>query len=104
MKQLTGRFNYHTFTESYSHLWDEGADFEAHPELLETMPYELRSAIWFWLTKKNHNHQHCYELADNGVSAMVVDSITAIVNPGELGHAEAIERRTNVTLAYGVFT
>jgi predicted chitinase len=103
MKQLTGRFNYHGFTESYSHLWDDGADFEAHPELLETMPYELRSAIWFWLTKTNHHHQHCYELADGGASASVVDSITYIVNHGELGHAGAIERRTNVAFANGVF-
>ncbi len=104
MKQITGRFNYHSFTQGYSDLWSDGADFEAHPELLEIMPYELRSAIWFWLTKKNHNHQHCYELADGGVSPAVVDSITAIVNHGELGHPGATERRTNVAFAYGVLT
>lgn len=103
MKQVTGRFNYHSFTQGYSDLWNDGADFEAHPDLLETMPYELRSAIWFWLTKKNHHHQHCYELADGGVSPAVVNSITAIVNHGELGHPGAAERRTNVAFAYGVF-
>jgi len=103
LKQITGRDNYRSFTSGYRAIWGGNEDFEANPDLLTRMPYSLRAAIWFWMTKTNHDHQHCWQLADHGVTEADVNAVTRIVNHGELGHPGAHERVTNVQYAYSVF-
>lgn len=109
LKQVTFRGNYQEFTQEYPSLWSNGVDFESQPDLLSEMPYKVRSAVWFWVKKMNPNHQHCYEIADEGASPQTVNKITRIVNPGELGAQDvpgggAAARRTNFVLTYSVFS
>lgn len=42
------------------------------------MPYALRSAVSFWVTKK------CYVEADKGITDAAIDAVTKIVNSGEI--------------------
>lgn len=48
--QCTGRANYRLFTAWVRKFIPDAPDFEQHPELLNTDPYEGLSAIWFWST------------------------------------------------------
>lgn len=109
MKQTTGRDNYEGFTKDYSQTWGETIDFIAQPELVAKMPYALRSAVSFWVTKK------CYVEADKGISDAAIDAVTKIVNSGEItlnqqGAYKApkanpvLLRRQYVKLAYAALT
>lgn len=80
MKQVTGKKNYSDFCSYYDALWEIGyQDFKVFPDLLAQMPYSLRSAVWFWIANS------CAKRADLGVENSHVDSVTLLVNPGELG-------------------
>jgi predicted chitinase len=46
--------------------------------LLESFPYTLRSAVWFWVAN------NCYAAADGGIEDTHIDAVTKIVNAGEL--------------------
>ncbi|MER8925769.1 glycoside hydrolase family 19 protein [Mesorhizobium sp. M0859] len=46
--QLTGRRNYAAFTKWARKLDPSAPDFVAHPELVNTDPWEGASAIWYW--------------------------------------------------------
>ena len=84
MKQITGKKNYSDFCDYYKALWEiDYLDFKAFPDLLLEMPYSLRSAVWFWIAKS------CARRADVGVENSHIDSITLLVNPGELGNPSA---------------
>jgi predicted chitinase len=100
LKQVTGRYNYKKFTDEYEALYASKVDFIATPDFLATMPYSVRSAVWFWVANK------CWEKADLDaktgiISDPAVDAVTKIVNAGMNGK-EA--RRTNVNRAHSAFT
>lgn len=84
LKQLTGRRNYREFSKNYEVTFGEaGEDFELHPEKLENSSlYAVRSAVYFWLSRKLFNY------ADKGTDDSVVRNITVVVNGGETGLAE----------------
>ena len=74
LKQLTGRYNYQTFTEQHTSIWGGDLDFVANPDLLDEPVYAVRSGLAYWL-------QHVlYEIADEGVSRAVTDRITEGIN------------------------
>lgn len=109
MKQTTGRDNYEGFSKDYSQTWGETIDFIAQPELVAKMPYALRSAVSFWVTKK------CYVEADKGISDAAIDAVTKIVNSGEITLNQqgaykdpkanpVLLRRQYVKLAYAALT
>ena len=84
LKQLTGKTNYNDYTIQYKWYWkDTNSDFLAFPDLLTQAIFGIRSAIWFWISKS------CMRAADKGAGDSNIDSVTAIVNRGELGHADA---------------
>ena len=105
--QTTGRDNYRAFTKAHPRYWAEKVDFVANPELLETMPYNLRSAVVFWLERK------CWEKADAGVDAEAIDALTALINAGEIrkhlagqyaaDQSPVLKRRAYVQLAFTAF-
>lgn len=108
MKQTTGRSNYKILTKKYSEIWSKGNDFEESPELLNQMPYSLRSAIVFWIDK------NCWVAADAGITESAIDAVTKIVNAGEITNnlngkykenANPVKnRRINTILAYAAFS
>lgn len=93
--QVTGRYNYAELNKQYAALYgaDQG-DFEKNPELLETFPYTLRSAICFWVGHK------LATIADGGSTGEDVDKITAVINKDTDSYAE---RRSNFTTANDAF-
>ncbi len=73
------------------------------------MPYALRSAVSFWVTKK------CYVEADKGITDAAIDAVTKIVNSGEITLNQqgtykdpkanpVLLRRQYVKLAYAALT
>jgi len=75
IKQLTGRWNYTNFQKNYPSLWgEEDVDFVENPELLEQPKYAVRSALYFWHSKK------LWKLADEGVTEAVANKISEIIN------------------------
>lgn len=72
--QVTGRANYKKVNDIYNDYYDDTVDFVAEPELLETFPYNLRSAVCYW------NDNGLPELADAGSEPQHVDAITEKVN------------------------
>lgn len=107
--QTTGRFNYQEFTNTYPKYWNGKVDFLTNPDMVAQMPYTLRSAVAFWLDNK------CWIAADKGVNDAAIDSVTKIINSGEVkkhlaGKYEdsnsnpVVLRRQYVYLAYGAFT
>jgi predicted chitinase len=108
MKQLTGRNNYKVFTENYAKYWSDEADFVEKPELVGIFPFTLRSAVYFWV------ENDCWRDADRGMNDEAIDSVTKIVNPGEITNHKkgaykphedpVLQRRKFVKLAYAAFT
>lgn len=105
--QTTGRDNYRAFTQAHPKYWAGAVDFVANPELLERMPFNLRSAVAFWLDKK------CWEKADAGVDDVAIDAVTTIINAGEIRkhiagkytaeQSPVLKRRLYVHLAHAAF-
>jgi predicted chitinase len=95
MKQVTWKENYRMFTKEYRTYWvTNPQDFLANPDFLIQMPYSLRSAVWFWVSKG------CMKKADEGVRDSDVDAVTRIVNSGEVGTSAGQERRNFTQDAY----
>ncbi|MFZ4146835.1 glycoside hydrolase family 19 protein [Enterobacter ludwigii] len=83
--QVTGYEKYNGFMEGYHEYWsDEAPDTVSEPEKINTMPYAIRSALWFWL------HYEVYSL-DKGNGYSDVVAVTKIVNGGNMGLAERQE-------------
>lgn len=71
--------------EGYHEYWsDEAPDTVSEPEKINTMPYAIRSALWFWL------HYEVYSL-DKGNGYSDVVAVTKRVNGGNMGLAERQE-------------
>ncbi|EOW6644722.1 glycoside hydrolase family 19 protein [Cronobacter muytjensii] len=83
--QVTGYEKYNGFMEGYHDHWhDEAPDTVSEPEKINTMPYAIRSALWFWL------HYEVY-LLDQGNGYSDVVAVTKRVNGGDMGLAERQE-------------
>ncbi|MEM5308510.1 hypothetical protein V5038_14390 [Enterobacter ludwigii] len=83
--QVTGYEKYNGFMEGYHECWsDEAPDTVSEPEKINTMPYAIRSALWFWL------HYEVYSL-DKGNGYSDVVAVTKRVNGGNMGLAERQE-------------
>lgn len=83
--QVTGYEKYIGFMEGYHEYWsDEAPDTVSEPEKINTMPYAIRSALWFWL------HYEVYSL-DKGNGYSDVVAVTKRVNGGNMGLAERQE-------------
>ncbi|EPL9887859.1 glycoside hydrolase family 19 protein [Klebsiella pneumoniae] len=83
--QVTGYEKYNGFMEGYHDHWhDEAPDTVSEPEKINTMPYAIRSALWFWL------HYEVYSL-DQGNGYSDVVAVTKRVNGGDMGLAERQE-------------
>jgi predicted chitinase/LysM repeat protein len=94
--QITGYDKYNGFMVAYSSLWTGAVpDTVNHPDLVNQMPYAVRSAVWFWM--RLHT---LYLIADTGSTNQVVDRISHIVNGGAMGQDA---RRTGFSLAIGAF-
>jgi predicted chitinase len=74
LKQLTGRSNYRDFTRWHNQIFTERVNFEDDPDLLLLPKYAVRSALYFWVENGLHL------VADEGVSEVVTDQITAVIN------------------------
>lgn len=92
--QVTGYEKYHGFMEEYNDYWQGNPpDTVSESEVINIMPYAIRSAIWFWL------HYEVYS-RDQGHGYDDVASVTKRVNGGSMGLAE---RQTAYKLCEEVF-
>ena len=82
LKQLTGRYNYRSFTQLHESIWGGGVDFEADPELLDRPLYAVRSGLAFWVDNR------LYAIADDGVTREVADRITGVINRNTRSYSE----------------
>ncbi|MER8387326.1 glycoside hydrolase family 19 protein [Mesorhizobium sp. M1380] len=97
--QLTGRKNYAAFTKWARKLDPSAPDFVAHPEQVNTDPWEGASAIWYW-DVGNPTGKSLNAYADQNNAEM----ITKRVNGGLNGYADRLEyydRAALVMLDYG---
>ncbi|MES0029996.1 glycoside hydrolase family 19 protein [Mesorhizobium sp. M0040] len=97
--QLTGRRNYTAFTKWARKLDPSAPDFVAHPDLVNTDPWEGASAIWYW-DIGNPTGKSLNAYADQNNAEM----ITKKVNGGLNGYADRLEyydRAALVMLDYG---
>lgn len=92
--QVTGYEKYHGFPTDYNNYWsDDVPNTVDNPEIINEMPYAIRSALWFWVTAKPY-------IADRGRGYDDVIAVTLIVNGGDMGLAE---RRSAYRLCEEVF-
>lgn len=94
LMQVTGRANYRAITTQYKALFAPTVDFEAKPDLALEFPYDVRSAICFWVMN------HCAAQADKGATPEAVDLVTDIVNKKTDSRPK---RKANFKKAYDVF-
>lgn len=95
LKQVTGRANYASTTKRYKLLYPGSAvDFEATPDLMAEFPYNLRSAVCFWIENGLHT------LADAGGEPDHVDAITKVMNLYTDSYAA---RRAHFVTAWAAF-
>lgn len=80
MIEVTGRVNYRAFTVWMRKQIPSAPDFEMQPKLLETFPWALYSAVWYW-TSHDLNR-----LADDDN----IEAITHKVNGGLNGLGERV--------------
>ena len=92
--QVTGKQNYQLVSNEYAKLYNDKVDFMTDPDKLAQFPWDVRSAIAFWVMNK------LPERADKGDKPEVVDTITDIVN--SLTDTRE-ERKANFVEAYAVF-
>lgn len=92
--QTTGRSNYAAVSASYKRIYGGDVDFVANPELMESFPYTVRSAVAFWMMSGLD------KVADKGDKPENVDAVTSIVDNGTSTYAD---RRKNFTEAYNAF-
>lgn len=90
--QVTGRSNYAQNTQRYRLIYpDKATDFEANPALLEQFPYNIRSAVCFWLINGLDKK------ADQGSTPADVDRITRVINSKTDSYEE---RQANFVVAF----
>ncbi len=89
--QATGRYNYQQITKQYQALFDGSVDFEKTPKLMAEFPYDVRSAVAFWVWKK------LPAIADKGATDAIVDKVTDVVNKKTPSRAA---RKDNFKVAY----
>ncbi|MFZ4170267.1 hypothetical protein ACEV60_16590 [Enterobacter ludwigii] len=83
--QITGYGKYHKFMMDYPNYWqDVVPDTVSDPDLVNEMPYAIRTALWYWLDRKVYNF-------DSGNGVGDVSRITSVVNGGQMGLAKRIE-------------
>ena len=92
--QVTGRANYLAVTAQYGKLYGGAVDFVADPDKMVDFPYDVRSAVCYWIM---NGLQH---LADRGKTDANVDSITQVINRKTTTYAD---RRTNFKTANDAF-
>lgn len=92
--QVTGYEKYHGFPTDYNNYWsDDVPNTVEDPEIINEMPYAIRSALWFWVTAKPYT-------ADRGRGYDDVIAVTLVVNGGDMGLEE---RRSAYRLCEEVF-
>ncbi|MEN5017993.1 hypothetical protein ABEH87_16780 [Erwinia sp. Eh17-17] len=80
--QITGYEKYNGFPTDYHKYWSDNApDSVSNPDIINEMPYAIRSAIWYWLKYKPYSE-------DKGRGYEDVGDVTRIVNGGDMGLAE----------------
>jgi putative chitinase len=92
--QLTGRTNYTAFRDWCGKMGYGAPDFVAHPELINTDPWEGLVPIWFWTSRKLN------KLADENN----LEQITKKINGGMNGFDVRVKfyvRAALVLLGYG---
>lgn len=92
--ETTGRANYRSFTVWTRKQIPDAPDFEAQPQLLETFPWALYSAVWYWVSHDLNK----YADEDN------IETITHKVNGGLNGFGERLAmliRASLILLGYG---
>jgi len=92
--QVTGRDNYQRVTDQYKKLFTDKIDFMTDPAKMSEFPYDVRSAIAYWVMNGLPAR------ADKGATDKVVDSITDVVNSNTDTRPE---RKANFKAAYDVF-
>lgn len=98
--QITGRGNYHRFTAWVKKSIPDCPDFETHPELINTDPYEGLTAIWFW-DSGNSTGKSLNVYADQ----QNIEMITRKINGGLNGYDDRLnyyDRAALVFLGYPV--
>lgn len=92
--QITGRFNTTRFRDWCRKFIDARApDFVAHPEMMNTDPWEGLGPIWFWAVG-NSTGQSLNRYADQGD----VENITRKINGGLNGFAYRLDYLVRVSL------
>lgn len=91
--QLTGRANHRAFTKWARTIDPNAPDFEAHPELVNTDPWEGLSAIWYW-DKGNPDRKSLNRYADQNN----IEMITRRINGGLNGYGDRLEYYDRVAL------
>jgi putative chitinase len=93
--QITGKANTREFRDwCRKHISKDAPDFVAHPDLMNTDPWEGLGPLWYWDTRKLNR------LADQGD----VENITEKINGGLNGYADRVTilgRASLVLLGYG---
>lgn len=91
--QLTGKANYMAFTKWVRVFIPEAPDFVAHPDLINTDPYEGLVPIWFW-SVGNQTGESLNKYADNNDLEM----ITRKINGGLNGLEDRLDYYSRVSL------
>ncbi|MGK8935686.1 glycoside hydrolase family 19 protein [Pluralibacter gergoviae] len=79
--QITGYEKYNGFFTGYNSFWTGNApNTVEHPELVNEMPYAIRTAVWFW----NYYEVYTYDLG-NGVSDVPRVTARALLNKSDFG-------------------
>lgn len=85
IKQLTGRDNYRAFTAWARKRFDNVPDFEEVPDVVATVPWSIRSALFYWDTAR------CNRFADKND----IRGLTKAINGGQNGFADRREAFRN---------
>jgi predicted chitinase len=90
--QLTFKNNYSAFENDYPIYWSgTSPNFSRNPEKIKEFPYNVRSAVWFWLSNK------IYQIADKGSTDEIVEGVTSKINPGKLHLSHRQDNFKNLT-------
>lgn len=91
--QVTGKENYQKVATQYQKLYADKVDFVSDPDKMGLFPYDVRSAISFWVMN------HLGSVADKGATDAVVDKVIDIVNSKTKTRSE---RKANFKVANDV--
>jgi putative chitinase len=93
LMQITGRYNYRSFSKWVRKLFSDSPDFEVEPDAVLSDPWEGLAPIWYWDTRDLNR------LADQGN----IELITRRINGGLNGYADRLryyDRAALVLLEY----